>query len=206
MHLRFLLSLLSFLFLQENPPADDPPVNDPPKPGDDPKPPKIEWTKEQQDEINRIAAKERREGAKRAREDRDAEIEEQRKKDAVAAQRTKDQEAGEFEKVKESLQNDAKTASDERDTLKDQRDTLLGLLKADVDATWNDLPEEVKDAYDGEDDDVLAKKQHMTRMAKVTERLTAASSGPGNGPNPPAGEHKIDINKEIARKAQAYRI
>ncbi len=157
-------------------------------------------------EARKVAEKERTDLQKRVAdfEKRQREADEANAK----AQRKKNEEAGKFDEVKQSLESERDTAASERDRFKEQNDTLLRLVKADVEAAWGDLPDEVKDAYDGEDDDVLAKKQHMQRMAKVIAKLTDAvrERKPGHPRDPKTGINEIDINTEVAKKAASYRI
>ena len=192
MHIRFLFALLSFLFFQSTPPAGDPPADEPPK--DDP-PTKPEFTAEQQKVINDWIAKERKKAEEDAAARLKAEADEAKRKADAEAERKRQEAAGEFDKVKDSLTTERDTAVTERDNLKTERDALLALVKADVDAQWDALPDEVKEAYDGDADDPLARKQHMTRMAKVIARLTEKPRTPGNGPNPPASDGKVDLEK-----------
>lgn len=206
MHIRFLLTLFSFLFFTEgDPPAGDPPKGDPPEP----KPDEVTFDEKQQAKLNALLAAERKKteeatAARLKQEQADAKA----KADADA-ERKRQEAAGEFDQVKQSLTTERDTALDEAKTLKATNDALLALVTADVDAAWGDLPDEVREAYDGPDDDPLAKKQHMTRMAKVIARLTAEAAKPGNGPNPPAaGPRELNVAEEAA-KARArggYRI
>lgn len=111
-------------------------------------------------------------------------------------------EQGKWQELAEKREADLATTTESLSTLKATNETLLTLVKADVDAAWNDLPDEVRDAYDGDDDDPLAKKQHMTRMAKVIERLTVSGATPGNGPNPKPSDGTID-HETALRRARA---
>ena len=80
------------------------------------------------------------------------------------------------------------------ETITAQRDTLLSLIVKDVESSWKDIPEEVRETYDGDDDDVLAKKQHITRNAKIIARLQGDDDGkPGNRENPKGSNGKPDV-------------
>lgn len=193
MHIRFLIALFSMLFFQSTPPAGDPP-----EPPADPKPDDVTFDEKQQEKLNALLAAER----KRTEEATAARLK-QEQADAKAkadaeAERKRQEAAGEFDQVKASLTSERDTALDEAKTLKTTNEALLALVTADVEAAWGDLPEEVREAYDGADDDPLAKKQHMTRMAKVIARLTAEAAKPGNGPNPPAASGARDMNQALA--------
>lgn len=130
-----------------------------------------------------------------------------------AAQREADEaqaaEQGRWKELAEKREADLSTATTDLTAARERLATLEALVKADVDAAWDDLPEEVRDAYDGPDDDPLAKKRHMQRMAKVIERLTAdANRKIGNGPNPPVGDgaFNFDRAKDVARSTGRYSI
>ena len=124
----------------------------------------------------------RKRAEKRIKELEDAEAErqaeEQKKADAERIEQGKWEELA----TKREAELTAKTTSLQAMTA--ERDTLLSIVKADVDAAWDTIPEEVREAYDGEDDDVLAKKQHMTRNAKIIARLQDTGGQPGNRQNP----------------------
>src|SRR5690606_8694571 len=119
-------------------------------------------------------------------------------------QREADEAKGDYEAAKAAIEQERDAAATERATLKAERDALLALVKADVDAQWDALPDEVKEAFDGNDDDVLARKQHMNRMAKVIARLTEKAHTPGNGPNPKPSDGDTKTNIREALKAIRY--
>lgn len=106
----------------------------------------------------------------------------------------------------EELATTRKTALDElatdRDAVTAERDEYRALVEADVTAAWKDLPEEVRDAYEGDDDDVLGRKRHMVRMAKVIARLTDdTGKGGGSWQNPnAAGARKPVIPSVLPAK------
>lgn len=114
---------------------------------------------------------------------------------------------GNFEKLYADLKAEHDAIKGEVESKDARIDELLTIVKADVDAKWDDLPEEVKDAYDGDADDPLAKRKHMQRMAKVIERLTAAGEHkPGNGPNPPPADNKRDLKAAEQQARRRYTV
>ena len=202
-HLRMLMTLLSAMTLMGDPagiesdPAPDP---DPEKkPEQKPEPPvdKSQWTVEQWDaELSRVAAKEKAEG-KRAAERAHQEQVEKAKQDAELQ---KQEAEGKYEEAKQSLTR-------ERDTAVSERDKALELLKNNVDTQWDKLPDEVKQTYAGDDEDVLAKTKHMQRMKPVIERLSAEAAkekerkNPGNGTNPtPSTKPTTSAEDEEAKR------
>ena len=185
---------LSQPLLEADPPSGG---GNPPATPPDPKPDEVTFDARQQEKLNALLAAER----KRTEEATAARLK-QEQADAKAkadadAERARQEAAGEFDAVKQSLTSERDAAVTERDSLKTERDTLLALVKADVDAAWDGLPDEVKDAYAGEPDDVLGRKQHMTRMAKVIAALTTKTHTPGNGPNPPASDGTRDLKAAL---------
>lgn len=206
-HLRLLLSIFSFMAFttdsgkddpDENPDPDPngPPVDDEQDPKDDKKP---KFTDEQSAEIGRIVARETRKAADKARADRDAEIAAEKAAADAEAKRKADEEAGEYEKAKEQLTSDLESAQK-------QRDEALELLKANVDTQWDDLPDEVKATYTGEEDDVLAKSSHMNLMKPVIDRLKSEAEkaeerkNPGNPKNPKPTDRATTTDEDEAAK------
>lgn len=137
--LRLLLAILPFMW-QVDPPGDpkDPPADPKDPPADPPK--KVEFTPEQNEWIgNKIAYE-----LKKAQEKRDAEDAEAKKKAEAEAERKKQEAAGQFDEVKQSLESERDAAVRERDSLKTERDALADYVKADVAA----VTKAVKDAKD----------------------------------------------------------
>lgn len=131
----------------------------------------------------------------------DLKAEQQRAKDKEAA------EQGKWQELAEKREADLTAATTERDALQSRLDEALQVIRDDVTATWKDTPEEVRDLYEGDEDDVLAKRRHLTRSAKLIARLTADKDKTrGNGPNPKPRGNQIDIDKETARTARRVRI
>jgi hypothetical protein len=163
---------------------------------------RIEWTAEQQKEIQRIAAKEARKAADKARQEEKDRIAQEQANTETDARRKQDEEAGKFAEVRQSLESERDTIKGERDAVTRERDEYRQLIEADVTAAWDGLPEEVRDAYDGEDDDVLAKKRHMNRMAKVIAKLSGEQTGnPGNRENPKPGTNgEVTIETPLTKR------
>lgn len=200
-HLRLLMSLLSFLSLTTDPNSDpdDPDVNEP-SPGAGKKS-KIEFTDEQNAEIGRIVSRETRKAKDAGRAERDAEIAAEKAAADAEAKRKADEDAGLFESVKQSLTDERDAAKAELDVATKERDALQELVKADVDAQWDELPEEVRSTFEGADDDVLAKKRHMQRMKSIIDRLLAVSSKKGTPGNPPpAGNQQPAAESPISAR------
>lgn len=191
-HLRMLMSILSFMAFTTDPGGDpnDPPVADP-DPKDPPKPTdlpadKSTWTVEQwETHTQRIAAKEKAEGR------RAAEREAQQKQDDAdaAAALAKQESEGEYEAAKQKLTSDLESAQT-------ARDKALELLKASVNAQWDELPEAVRNTFKGEEEDVLAKSAFVQQMKPIIDELAKNSETPkpprGNHGNPPPGDPDPD--------------
>lgn len=206
MHLRFLLALLPFLLSAFNGGAGDNSDGDDGNEGDgdgdtgkNGKPEGI--TDDIQKWVSGLIAKAERDGKRKGKEAAEAAIQTTREQEEADRKRAADEAKGDYETAKKAI-------SDERDGFKTraeqaeaERDAFRDLVTKDVEAAWDKLPEEIREAYDGEDDDVLAKKRHMRRMAKVIEKLTAEEAKPGNGPNPkPAGNTKPEIPSALPKQ------
>lgn len=183
---------------------EDPPQDDPPK--DDPKPTKPEGiTDEIQAYFSNIVTREARKAADKAKADVQAELDRKRQQDEAERKRKDDEAKGDFEQVKTSLTSERDTAISERDAYKSELDEYRALVTADLDAQWKALPEEVREAYDGEDDDVLAKKRHIVRMAKVIEKLSEKPTIRGSGPSPKPGTTGVDEAAALSHVRQTVR-
>lgn len=191
-HLRMLMSILSFMAFTTDPGGDpnDPPVPDP-DPKDPPKPTdlpadKSTWTVEQWEAENRrIAAKEKAEGRKAAEREYQQKQEEEKQQAELAKQESE----GKYEEAKQKLTSDLESAQT-------ARDKALELLKASVDAQWDELPEAVRNTFKGEEEDVLAKSAFVQQMKPIIDELAKNSETPkpprGNHGNPPPGDPDPD--------------
>lgn len=141
------------------------------------------WTVEQwQAELQRVGAKEKAEGRRLA----EAALAEKAARDEAEAKRKRDEEAGRFEDVKASLTSERDEAMMAREAFRAEAEELRALIAADVAAAWDALPEAVRATFDGDADDVLAKKRHMNRMAPVIDEMTKRTGSEvlGNRPSP----------------------
>lgn len=203
-HLRLLLSIFSFMAFTTDP-GGKPNPNDPPEEGpggeDDKKP---KFTDEQNAEIGRIVSREVRKARDAARKELEDELDAKAKADAADAQRKADEEAGKFESVKQSLTEERDTAKSNLESAQSERDRALELLKANVDAQWDGLPDSVKKTYSGEEDDVLAKSAHMQQMKPIIDELAEKAETPKGGGNPPnpkvAGNEKPKVPSAVPRQ------
>lgn len=120
--------------------------------------------------------------------------EQQKRKDTEAA------EQGRWKELADQREADLATVTTERDTLQTRLDEALQALADDVTAQWKAIPDEVKDLYEGDDDDVLAKRKHLTKSAKLIARLTEAKTPPrGNGGDPKPGGKKTEVKSPLKR-------
>ena len=155
----------------------------PPQQGDSPK---VTFTPEQQAEINKMIGNARREGKQSA----EAEATAAKAAADAAAERDRQVKAGEFDQVRTSLEKERDDAASDRDDYKSRFDKVIEAIKPSVDEQWKTLPEEVKELYEGADDDVMAMQSHITRHKKLIDRLTAnqeqakQAAGFGRTPTP----------------------
>lgn len=154
-------------------PSNDPIVDPvkPPTPGENGDKTGITFTEDQQKAIDRMMGEARRDGRKAA-EDAADEAKRKAEADAEVARQIA---AGEFETARKTIEDERDAAVADRDAYKARIDTLVAAIKPTVDAAWTELPDEVRDLYDGADDDVIAKQSHITRHAKLIARLTAGT-------------------------------
>jgi hypothetical protein len=89
---------------------------------------------------------------------------------------------------------------------------LVSALKPEVDAAWNDVPEEIRAFYDGADDDVLAKRAFLAKSKPAIDRMNAeqdkqkeALRGFSNANRTPQPDHRAQNagDDEAARQRQA---
>lgn len=164
----------------------DPPAGDPP--GGDEKPDPRDQLKANPDLqafVNDLIASERR----RTEDKLTADAEAKAKADREAREREEAEKRGDFEKVKQDYETRITSLETDKGTVETRLKQYEDLVRKDVEAQWGEIPEEVRETFTGDDDDVLAKKDHIVRNKKIIERLTApGATEHGNGPNPPAGK------------------
>ena len=166
----------------------------------------IVFTPEQQELINKRIASARREGRTAA----ESEAAEAKRKADEATANQKLIEAGEFDKVRQSLESERDAATTERDSLKSRLETALTLIGATVDQEWKAAPEAVTKLYKGEDTDVLAKRQHLADhvdiiaalIGKQDERKQAA--GFGRTPKPNGSLTNLEKGIEAGKRSGKY--
>ena len=164
---------------------------------------KVEFSKEQQDELGRILARERKAASDKARADAKAEA------DAVAEQARKDKEAedakkaGDFEKVESTLKADLQTAKDEKAALQAQVDQYQAAVDAVLKADWESLADDVKEYFPGDEDDTLAKVNWLPKGKALQAKLhpDKADQKAAHSRDPKATGTSKATNED-ARKAQ----
>lgn len=152
-----------------------------------------------QEFVNGLLAAERKKTEDRIKADaekRDAELKEQREREEA-------EKRGEFETVKAGYESKVGELEAERSALTAELEQYRELVAKDVETAWSSIPEEVRETYTGADDDALAKKQHISRNAKIIERLTAAEERrPGNPPNPRPrrGSEPAEVESPLSKR------
>jgi len=154
--------------------------------------PKVEFTPEQQAEVNRIAAREARKAAEKARADRDAEITAAQEKADADAKRKADEERGAFDEVKRSLESERDTVTAERDRLKAEHDALTSYFATQYEAALKELPDVIK-AFAPDDDASFEVKSKWLTKATEQARTIDKQTPRGNGGDPKPGKGKIEI-------------
>lgn len=171
----------------------------PPEQGDTQK---VTFTPEQQAEINKLIGSARREGKQSAAE----EAAEAKRKADEEAERERQIKAGEFDTVRQSLEAERDAAL----TKAAQFDALVETIRPEVDAQWAALPGEVTELYEGDADDVLAKRAHMARCKKLIDKLAAQqetkkqAAGFGRTPTPNGSGSTLEKGLEEGRRTGKY--
>lgn len=162
---------------------------------------KIALSDAQQDEVNRLLSKERRDAEKRGREAearvRD-EADEQKRKQREADE---DKKRGDFEKVEGQLKTDLDAVKADVTRLTGENDRLKAAMTSGVEARWKELPEPVRNVYKGDAEDVLARWEYLhddAVQALTKELAEKAPAARGNGPDP-RGNGAAKPNDEAAK-------
>lgn len=166
----------------------------------------ITFTAEQEAEINRRAAAARKEGERAAEQAiKDAnDAAEKKRKDDIEVER------GNFIPVREGLEKERDGFKTERDAIQARFDTVIAQLKPGVDADWAAFPAELKAAYQGADDDVVAKSEYLRLMKPAWDGLKGQSpTGPRlpmtprpNGGTGASGPTNQDEERERAARSR----
>lgn len=128
-----------------------------------------------------------------------------REREAAEAKAREDEAAkkGEFEKLAADREAERDAAKADVKSLQADNDALREAINGFLDAEWQALPAEVRDAYLGADDDPLAKLRYLPKGKALAEKLAGkepAKRGAGADPKP---NGTATISDEDKRKAQA---
>ncbi|MCA9878212.1 MAG: hypothetical protein KC442_10540 [Thermomicrobiales bacterium] len=153
----------------------------------------------------REAAKAAADRAKAAEARLDALQKEKSEREAAEAKAREDEAAkkGEFEKLAADREAERDAAKADVKSLQADNDALREAINGFLDAEWQALPAEVRDAYLGADDDPLAKLRYLPKGKALAEKLAGkepAKRGAGADPKP---NGTATISDEDKRKAQA---
>jgi len=205
--IRMLFALLPFLFsslMTDSGGGDDKDDRDTGKDDSDDKDDKsrIEWTPEQQRELQRITAKESRKAADKARQDEKDRIAAEKASADTEAQRKRDEEAGEFAKVRTSLETERDDAKSSLTTATTELDALRTYFTTQFDAAIKDLPDVVK-AFAPATDASFETKSHWLTTAQAEARKLDKQKPRGSGFDPtPGGDRGINEQQEVAKVRQ----
>jgi len=199
---RFLFAILPFLLtpLQVNPPAGEE-GNEKPKP--DEKPEEVAFDDRQQAKVNALLAAER----KKAEEDTAARLktkaDEDRRKAEADAQRKKDEDAGEFDKVKNTLISERDTAQSDLTAATTELETLRAHVNADIEAATKDDAFKPFLRFDPGADAPIADRLKWLKEAKAgIADLPEPTTTRGAGPNPKPATGHFDKDAALARARQ----
>lgn len=160
------------------------------------------FTPEQNEAINNLVAKARKEAEEKTalRIQQEADAKAQADKDA----RERDEAAkrGEFDKVRGDLEAKVASTEQERDGAVSERDALRTYFEAEYTAAVKDLPDVIA-AFKPADDALFAEKSAwLTKAKEQAAKVASSTRTPGNGPNPPVSDGKFDMDAATTR-AQA---
>lgn len=125
--------------------------------------------------------------AKTLKEERDALLTEknQREADERRAAEAAATEAGKFEELAQTREKERDTALADKSRLETENARLRKAVDDVIDAQWKELPAEVKEVYQGDKDDSVAKLEFLPKAKKLVDKLAEADgSRDGNGPGP----------------------
>lgn len=164
--------------------------------------PKPTFTAEQQAELNRIVAREKKAAADKAKADakaeRDAADDEARKaKDADDARK-----AGDFEKVEGQLRGDLTSAVADRDAVTAERDELRAFFDGQVAAALKTLPDALKDFDPGPAAPFAARKAWLEKALKRAAEVDRGGAR-GNGANPPVAQGTAPTQAQTTQEMRA---
>lgn len=159
----------------------------------------------------REAAKAAADEAKTAKAERDALLKKEADRDAAEAKAREDDAArkGEFEKLANERQAALDAAKAEGKALKADNEALRTAISGFLDAEWKALPDSVKAAYLGGDDDPLAKLTFLPKGKALADELAERDPAKrGAGPDPkPKGPNALPTAAEVAdemRRSRGY--
>lgn len=201
---RMLLALLPFWFsaLETTPPAD--PLKEPPA---DPKTDEVKFDDKQQAKVNDLIAAERKRTEESTESRLKAEADESKRKADADAQRKRDADAGEFDKVRQSLEGERDTVKASLDAATAELDALRAYATADIKTALKDLPKALLAFDPGDDAPIQARLDWLTK-AKASAAELGGERQRGNGPDKKPGGGGFDLQAEIAKARQRgnYRV
>lgn len=170
---------------------------------------KLELTDEQRKAFGNImseARKKARAAGKKEAEDEATAAANQARKDAETEASKK---AGKFEEVETQLRSEieaekanAKTAKEELTTANERIEALNAAILVDLKPRWDALPEEVRDLFQGDENDSLAKLEYLNKdSVKKLANVNGNSGNRTNPPNPKNGDSSR-TDAEAARVSQ----
>jgi hypothetical protein len=166
---------------------------------------KFEWTKEQQDEINRIAAETRREAAEKARRELEAENERKRQQEEEKREQEEAVKRGEFDKVKGALESKLQEAEGKVEALSSENEILRKFYDSTIKAELDDMPDFIKEFDPGEEASIEDRfnwfEKARVQTAKYYEQQGQKPRRPGNRtPKTPSAPNNDDIRQQARRE------
>lgn len=157
-------------------------TGEPAKPSE-PAKPKFEWTPEQQAEINRIAAEERRTAEQSAKAKLEQDLTEKKRQEDEAREREEATKRGEFDKVKSDLESKVVTTEERAKTAEGQVKFLREFVDKTLEREIEELPEVLRKFDPGTDADLQARLNWLETAREAAKEIEPTTpTAPGNRP------------------------
>lgn len=152
-----------------------------------------------------IIAKERREAEAKAKQEAKDEAERQAAQERQRKEQADLEAKGEFDTVKQQLEQRATDAEGERDSLRVTNQKLLDALKLGVESEWKEIPETIAKLFRGAEDDYLARYEYLKDpdvQAAIKEFQDKRGVPPGNRPDPRRRDGEQNTVEQERRQLQ----
>ena len=168
----------------------------------------VRFDARQQEKVNDLIAAERKRTEEATAARIKAEADEKQRKADADAKRKRDEDAGEFDKVKQSLEAERDEAKASLETATAELDTLRAHVNGDIDAALKDDAFKPFLRFDPGKDALIATRLKWLADARKSIDDMPKDRQRGNGPDKKPAHGEFDLQAEIARARQRgnYRV